>query len=88
MAVIVTYDIATKHVELKKAMFQSGYIEKVAYERRSIYLPNTTLYHQSKTANQAREDTKSVTTNLNVKLERCIATQWGPRLGRRFGRAF
>ena len=79
MAIIVTYDIPSKHVEFKKQMFQLGYKDQIPGEKcKIIYFPNTTLYHATKSAEEARDDAQSVTTNLRVSLERCIATQWGP----------
>jgi hypothetical protein len=79
MATIVTYDIPSKHVEFKNQMLQLGYKDRIADPTCSvIYLPNTTLYHPTKNAVAARDDARSIANRLGVKLERCIATQWGP----------
>lgn len=79
MASIVTYDVPKEHVKLKKAMFELGYLEKISGTSCSIiYFPNTTLYHQSKTPEQAVEDVKQVSKKLGIELERCVATNWGP----------
>lgn len=79
MESVVTYDIPSKHVEFKKLMFQLGYKDQIAGTTcKIIYFPNTTLYHADKSAEQARDDVRSVANNLNVHLERCIATPWGP----------
>lgn len=83
MAIIVTYDVPTKHVELKKALFALGYTETIvnkdeARAAQTIYLPNTTVYHKSKNATEGISDVKNACANLNLKLERCITTQLGP----------
>ena len=77
MAIIITYDIPEKHRELKNAMFQLGYSDSTKDDdNRTIYLPNTTLYHSSKTALEAREDALAQCNKLGVDLERCISTNW------------
>ena len=79
MAIIVTYDIPSKHVEFKKQMILLGYKDQIPGEKcKTIYFPNTTLYHATKSAEEAREDAQSVSNNLGIALERCVATQWGP----------
>jgi len=77
MATIVTYDVPTKHVELKKTLFQLGYKDQIPDSTcKIIYLPNTTLYHETKTSEQVRNDVKNACTVLHIELERCIATAW------------
>ncbi len=77
MAVIVTYDVPSKHTELKTALKQLGYVDQIpGVTCKIIYFPNTTLFHKTKTSLQAREDVQSICTNLGVKLERCVATIW------------
>lgn len=79
MAIIITYDVPSKHVELKAAMKKLGYVDQIPGETcKIIYFPNTTLYHSSKAASEAREDVKAISTKLGVELERCVSTQWGP----------
>ncbi|OOQ57415.1 hypothetical protein [Mucilaginibacter pedocola] len=78
MAIIITYDIPSKHVEFKKAMFKLGYEDQIpgTINCEVIYFPNTTLYHATKSAEAAREDAKITCKGLTVKLERCISTEW------------
>lgn len=77
MAIIITYDIPSKHVEFKKVMFQLGYKDQVLDQHsKIIYFPNTALYHPTKTAIEARDDAQAVSKQLSVKLERCISTIW------------
>lgn len=89
MAIIVTYDLPAKHIELKKMLFAKGYLDKVPHiqdgVQKYIHLPNTTVYHSGKTAKDGREDLQSCTIALNIKLERCISTQWGPDWAAIFG---
>ena len=93
MAILITYDVPSKHTELKKTLFSMGYVETIPYKDESgkvktIYLPNTTVYHASKTAQQGRDDLETVCSNLNIKLERLIATQWGPNWAAIYGEPF
>lgn len=81
MAIIATYDVPSKHVELKKALFAKGYTETILHKDdkgvpKKIYLPNTTLYHASKTAKQAVNEIEAECKALKIDLERCVATIW------------
>ena len=80
MAVIVTYDIPSKHTDLKNALKSEsyGYKDQIPGIKncKTIYFPNTTLYHPSNSAEQALEDVKEVCKKLGIKLERCVATIW------------
>jgi hypothetical protein len=78
MGVIVTYDVPSKHVELKKALFALGYTDRITHQSTYVYLPNTTVYHHNKTATQARNEVQYACSQLRIELERCIATQMGP----------
>lgn len=90
MAIIITYDIPSKHVEFKKAMFQLGYKDQIpgTTNCKVIYFPNTTLYHPTKEATASRDEAQSICNNLGIKLERCVATQWGPNWGAVCGEPF
>lgn len=81
MAIIVTYDLANKHRELKQSLFQKGYTETIKHTDsngvfRTIYLPNTTLHHSSKTASEAVADVQNAAKLVGTELERCISTIW------------
>lgn len=77
MAIIITYDVPSKHVELKTAMKKLGYVDQIPNDTcKTIYFPNTTLYHSSKTAAEARDEVKAACAKLGINLERCVATLW------------
>jgi len=82
MPIIVTYDVPSRHVDLKKLLFARGYTDRITNFQSGVYkdihLPNTTVYHPTKSSTQGREDLQVCTTELQIRLERCIATQWGP----------
>ena len=78
MAIIITYDIPSRHTDLKQELFKLGYAERIINNGRFIFLPNTTVYHSTKTAQQGKEDVQRVCIRLNIQLERCISTQFGP----------
>jgi len=79
MAIIITYDIPSKHREFKEKMFESGY-KQVFKDQKGfdVHLPNTTLMHQNRTAAQGRDDARKMCSILNISLERCISSQFGP----------
>lgn len=77
MEIIITYDVPNKHNDVKTEMFNLGYKDKFSDGTAYVYLPNTTLYHASKTPAIARDEMKAVCLRLNVKLERCISTSMG-----------
>lgn len=80
MNVIITYDISIKHQQLKQAMFNLGYRDQISgVTCKIIYLPNTTLFHSKKTPEEALNDVKSECQRLQIKLERCVSTNWGPK---------
>jgi hypothetical protein len=60
MASIVTYDILEKHVELKRALLDLGY--------------NVTMCHCNKTPDEAAIDVQNICEKLDIRLEKCIAT--------------
>ena len=88
MAIIITYDVPSRHVQLKQAMFNMGYTDRIAHNNRYIYLPNTTVYHGNKTSEQALNDLQVICGQLNIDLERCVSTQWGPDWAAIWGRPF
>lgn len=78
MAIIITYDIPSKHVEFKNEMKKLGFKDQIPGSNcQIIYFPNTTLYHLSKEASEARDLAKEICLKLGIKLERCVSTQWG-----------
>ncbi len=75
MAVIVTYDVPSKHTELKDTLKEQGYLDQIPGNKyKVIYFPNTTLYHETKTTSEALRDVQSVCKDLEIKLERCVST--------------
>jgi hypothetical protein len=76
MAIIISYDIPSRHLEFKEAMFEKGFTDKIVHQGKYIYLPNTTLYHETYTAKEGRDMTESILYQMNVTLERFIATRW------------
>lgn len=78
MAIIITYDIPSKHREFKEKMFALGYRDSIPGKKcKTIYFPNTTLYHDNKTPADAIADAQIICSDLGIKLERCVSTIWG-----------
>lgn len=89
MPSIVTYDIPSRHRELKERMLGLGYKDSILdWNRQTVYLPNTTLYHESKTASQVRDDVQQECIKLSINLERCISSQFGPDWAGIYGTPF
>lgn len=92
MEIIVTYDVPSMHVALKKALVGIGYQDHFFWPdngvNKKVHLPNTTLYHKSKSPKDARQDVVNACNQLNIELERCIATQLGPEWSASWGKPF
>lgn len=75
--VLISYDVDKLHTQVKTALENLGYMDKFknSNDPKTYYLPNTTLWHQKKSSNQAINDLKIVCTNLNVKLEKAVAVK-------------
>lgn len=72
--VLISYDVNKSHTEVKDAMKANGYFENWHIGNGpTYYLPNTTLWHKSKSSDQAIADIKSVCTSLKVTLEKAVA---------------
>jgi len=75
--VLMSYDINKSHSQVKTALEELGYLEtfKYANDPKVYILPNTTLWHQSKTSDQAMADLKTVCKNLQVTLEKAVTVK-------------
>jgi len=75
--VLISYDIDKLHTQVKTALEDLGYLEKFKNnnDTKTYTLPNTTLWHQQKSSNQAMIDLKMVCTNLKVTLEKAITVK-------------
>lgn len=75
--VLLSYDVASGHTQVKSAMKELGYMETWRETSTSpVYqLPNTTLWHNQKSTNQAIADIKTVCAKLNVTLEKAVAVR-------------
>lgn len=75
--ILISYDVSDKNKEVKDALIALGYREswKNTETAKIYHLPNTTLWHQSKSSNQGLADMQSVCTNLKVKLEKAVSVK-------------
>ena len=75
--ILISYDVNRLHPEVKSAMLQLGYLISWRETNNTpVYvLPNTTLWHPSKSSNQGIADIKSVCLRLGVTLEKAIAVK-------------
>jgi len=75
--VLMSYDIDKSHTQVKTDLEVLGYLERFKHNNDpKIYtLPNTTLWHPTKSSNQAMIDLKMVCTKLKVTLEKVITVK-------------
>ncbi|SEN23635.1 hypothetical protein SAMN04488505_10947 [Chitinophaga rupis] len=77
MGILITYDLVEKHEVIKTAMIQMGYSKVLKWQTTLIYLPNTALYHESSTPQQAIADLKTACAKVGLYegpgLERAFA---------------
>ncbi len=87
MSALVTYDVSSKQAEVKKKLVAKGYQDRWPSEGKQVYLPDTTLWHESKTPAEARDDVTQVAKELSVTLERCVAVMRSDNWAAIFGAA-
>jgi hypothetical protein len=76
-AILVSYDVNKLHTLVKTALQNLGYHDnfKNANDPKTYLLPNTTMWHSTKSSDQAMNDLKSVCKNLQVTLEKAVAVK-------------
>jgi len=77
--IVLCYDINSKHNQVKDSLKELGYSDRwkkistnVTYD-----MPNTTVWHPTKTVSQATADIRRVCNNLGVVLERSFSALTG-----------
>lgn len=88
MGLIITYDVPTRHRELKQGLFQLGYADKFSHNGKFVYLPNTTVYHPTKNPETACNDARALCNQLGIELERCIAVPMDGTWSAEWGKPF
>lgn len=75
--VLISYDVSAKNTEVKAALLALNYYDnfKLGTATKIYYLPNTTLWHESKSSDQAMADMKKVCADLGVTLEKAVAVK-------------
>lgn len=76
-SVLISYDVSAKNPEVKAALIALNYFDSftLGSSTKVYYLPNTTLWHKTKTSDQAMADMKKVCADLKVTLEKAIAVK-------------
>jgi hypothetical protein len=75
MNVIITYDLTGAHGPVKTTMIENGYSKTFITNGVNINLPETTLFHRTKTPAQALEDLVKASNLHGVKVTRAIALE-------------
>lgn len=75
--VLISYDVNKSHSLVKTALEKLGYHDnfKNANDPKTYLLPNTTMWHPTKSSDQAMNDLKSVCRNLQIILEKAVAVK-------------
>jgi len=75
--VLISYDVSAKNPEVKAALIALDYYDHFTLGTASkvYYLPNTTLWHKTKSSDQAMSDMKKVCAELKVTLEKAVAVK-------------
>lgn len=75
--VLISYDIDKLHSQVKTALEKLGYHDNFKNNNDSkVYqLPNTTMWHPTKSSDQAMSDLKSICNSNGVKLEKAVAVK-------------
>jgi len=74
--ILISYDINKSHSQVKASLELLGYYDHFTNTGESKkYLPNTTLWHKSKSSNQAISDLKTACSSSGVTLEKAVAVR-------------
>lgn len=85
MAIIITYDLSGQQGPVKETMKGNGYSatfyavdNSVKPPKRTLVnLPETTLYHNTKTVTQGQNDLLAAAKEHNVTVKRCVSNEIG-----------
>ncbi len=81
--VLISYDVSAKNAEVTAALLALNYLDNFILEAKSkvYYLPTSTLWHKTKTSDQAIADINKVCADLNVTLESVVAVKANEFIG-------
>lgn len=90
---LLTYDLQERlnestHSDVKKAMKELGYVDRVEGINGTIYLPNTTLVHPTVTTVQARDQIVSIASQCGTKATRVFAVNYDDPASAIIGEAY
>jgi hypothetical protein len=84
--VLITYDLKTDHVKIKKALKSKGWKEQIYdQQNRVCNLPNTSLWKDIDNTAIAREEVQSIVTEPNLERLVCVEfSTWAGITGQKF----
>lgn len=80
MAIIVSYDVGeNKTLQFKQEMKKLGYDDSFlnSSTNETTKLPNTTLYHHTKTPSEAITDLKAVGKTVGATVDKAVSIAFG-----------
>lgn len=75
--IVISYDVNRSHIEVKNAFQGMGYFDYFTLDGSNYryQLPNTTLWHPSKSSDQGMIDMQAVCRGLGVTLEKALSVK-------------
>ncbi|MBS7234144.1 hypothetical protein KHA90_24385 [Flavobacterium psychroterrae] len=75
--ILISYDVDRLNPEVKAGLIKLGYSDRWNYvnDNKIYLLPNTTLWHSSKSSDQGLVDMQSVCRSLGAKLEKAVSVK-------------
>lgn len=89
MGILLNYDLDDKHTAVKTAMYDKEYQNYFEYYetveskrvKNTIYLPNTTLYHSTKSTVEGRDELRTIAKAKGAKVDHLLVTVFNPSSG-------
>lgn len=75
MATLLTYDVSTKHTEVKVELGKLGYYWEFIQDSHRYSMPNTAVLHKNRTTSEALRDIERISKEVNATLERAFTTE-------------
>lgn len=79
MAIVLTYDVNSRHTDIKNHLKTLGYTDTMrgtvdgGTDAVECDLPNTTLYHPTRTKNQGKSDIDTTAAHFGAVVEKTVA---------------
>lgn len=84
MGILLNYDLDDKHTAVKTAMYAKGYQNYFEFYttiegkrvKKTLYLPNTTLYHSTKSTVKGRDELRAVAKEKGANVDHLLVVSF------------